>query len=492
MSTHPPEPHRPEPHRPETGRFAETFDGVGAALDAWLTSERVDPLRSPTDWRGELSEPLPQTGIGADATMREFNTLVLPHGPHLTSPTSWGWITTGPTTVPTAMLAAGMVASPQRQTLTSFNLLEEQALVWLAELCGLGEHMKGVFSSGGSTANLVALGAARQWALEQQGIDPSADGFDAARLAIYTSDQAHHTVQRSAGVLGIGRSNVRSVAADDQLRLDIYALEAALKEGEASGVLPVAVVVAAGTTNTGSIDPIRRAGELAKQYGAWFHVDGAYGLPGILDERVAPLYDGLDLADSVITDPHKWLNVPVGVAATFVRDRSILHRAFTQEPADYLEGAFSDDDVQVSLDAMGIPYFDFGVELSSPVRGVAVWGVLKELGVEGVRGRVVSDNDFARHVARRAREHPRLELLLDPVLSICVFRYVPEHAASDADIDAANRDILRRLVRETRFVVSSTIVKGAFALRPCFINPRTVLADVDDFVDAVLSLSTER
>ena len=478
--------HHPEPHRPETGRFAETLGAVGAALDEWLATDRVDPLLSPTDWRGELTEPLPQFGVGADAAMREFTSLVLPHGPHLTSSASWGWITTGPSTVPTAMLAAGMVASPQRQTLTSFNLLEEQGLEWLAELCGLDVSMKGVFSSGGSTANLIALGAARQWALEQQGIDPSADGFDAANLAIYTSDQAHHTVQRSAGVLGVGRSKVRSVPTDDQLRIDVDALEAALKEGEASGVLPVAVVVAAGTTNTGSIDPIRRAGELAKQYGAWFHVDGAYGLPGILDERVAPLYDGLELADSVITDPHKWLNVPVGVAATFVRDRSILYRAFTQEPADYLEGAFSDDDVQVSLDAMGIPYFDFGVELSSPVRGVAVWGVLKELGVDGVRARVVGDNNFARHVAQRAKEHERLETLLDPVLSICVFRFVPEHAASEADIDAANREILRRLARETRFVVSSTVVKGRFALRPCFINPRTTTADVDEFVDTVL------
>ena len=490
MSTSRPDPHRSDPHRPETGRFAETLGAVGAALDEWLASDRVDPLLSPTDWRGELTGPLPQSGIGADAALAEFASLVLPHGPHLTSDASWGWITTGPSTVPTAMLAAGMIASPQRQTLTSFNLLEEQALDWLAELCGLSDGMKGVFSSGGSTANLIALGAARQWALEQQGIDPSADGFDAAQLAIYTSDQAHHTVQRSAGVLGIGRRKVRSVPTDDQMRIDIDALEAALKEGEASGVLPVAVVVAAGTTNTGSIDPIRRAGELAKQYGAWFHVDGAYGLPGILDERVAPLYDGLELADSVITDPHKWLNVPVGVAATFVRDRSILFRAFTQEPADYLEGAFSDDDVQVSLDAMGIPYFDFGVELSSPVRGVAVWGVLKELGVEGVRARVVGDNTFARHVAQRANDHDRLETLLDPVLSICVFRYVPEHAASEADIDAANREILRRLARETRFVVSSTVVKGAFALRPCFINPRTSLVDVDEFVDTVLRLGS--
>jgi aromatic-L-amino-acid decarboxylase len=257
----------------------------------------------------------------------------------------------------------------------------------------------------------------------------------------------------------------------------------------ARGVVPVAVVAAAGTTNTGAVDPLRRCGEIAKKHGAWFHVDGAYGLPGILDERVAPLYDGLELADSAITDPHKWLNAPTGIAATFVRDRSILYRAFTQEAADYLEGAFAPDDVQVSLDSMGVPYFDFGVELSSPVRGVLVWSILRELGADGVRARVVQDNDFARHVASRARENERLELLLDPVLSICVFRYRPvDDDMGEAAIDAVNREILRRLARETRFVVSSTVVHGQFALRPCFINPRTSLADVDAFVDTVLAL----
>ena len=474
--------------RPEIGRFAETFERVGAALDEWLAEERVDALRSTTDWQSALAGPVPRDGIGADATLAEFVELVLPHGPHLTSEASWGWITTGPSTVPTAVAAASAIAAPQRQTLTAFNALEELALDWLVELCGLPGQMKGVFSSGGSTANLIALGAARQWALEQQGIDPSGDGLGGRDLAVYTSTQAHHTVQRSAGVLGIGRSRVRTVPTDKELRLDADALEEAVGEDVARGVLPVAVVAAAGTTNTGAIDPLRRCGEIAKKYGAWFHVDGAYGLPGILDDRVAPLYDGLELADSAITDPHKWLNAPTGIAATFVRDRSILYRAFTQEPADYLEGAFSDDDVRVSFDSMGVPYFDFSVELSSPARGVLVWSILRELGADGVQARVVQDNDFARHVARRAAEHPRLELLLDPVLSICVFRYHPGSELSEVAVDALNREILRRLARETRFLVSSTVVDGTFALRPCFINPRTSLGDVDAFVDTVIAL----
>ncbi len=461
---------------------------VGTALDAWLDSDRPDALQAASDWQARLTGPAPIDGIGAHATVQEFIDLVLPGGSRMSSPTSWGWVTTGPTTMPTVIAAATAIAAPQRYTLTAFNRLEDLSLEWLAALCGLGDHMKGVYSSGGSTANLIALGAARQWALEEAGLDPAATGLDGRRVALYTSTQAHHTVQRSVAVLGIGRDNVRAIPTDRLQRMDLAALEAALRADRSAGVLPIAVVAAAGTTNTGAIDPLRGAGELAREFGAWFHVDGAYGLPGILDERVAPLYDGLELADSAIADPHKWLGAPVGIAATFVRDRAILHRAFTQEPADYLEGAFADDDAQVSLDSMGVPYFDFAVELSAPPRGVMVWAVLREIGVEGMRQRVIDDNDFARQVAARAHADSRLEVLAEPVLSICGFRY---RTSAERDWDAINRQILRRLARETAIVVSSTVVDGRFMLRPCFINARTSSADVDTFLDTVIRFGDE-
>jgi aromatic-L-amino-acid decarboxylase len=475
-------------HRPAVGTFGPYLEQVGTAVDEWLASARPDAMQSDADWQTRLTGPAPAEGIGADATIQEFIDLVLPGGSRMTSATSWGWITTGPTTVPTVIAAATAVAAPQRYTLTAFNRLEELSLDCLAALCGLGEHMKGVYSSGGSTANLIALGAARQWALEQAGLDPAADGLDGRQVALYTSTQAHHTVQRSVAVLGLGREHVRAIPTDDRQRMDLGALEDALVADRAAGVLPIAVIAAAGTTNTGAIDPLRGAGEVAREFGAWFHVDGAYGLPGILDERVAPLYDGLEMADSAIADPHKWLGAPVGIAATFVRDRALLHRAFTQEPADYLEGAFADDDAQVSLDSMGVPYFDFAVELSAQPRGVMVWAILREIGVEGMRRRVVEDNDFARQVAARAHADPRLEVLAEPVLSICGFRYRAESA--DAS-DAVTRQILRRLARETSIVVSSTVVDGRFMLRPCFINARTSPADVDRFVDTVIRFGDE-
>ena len=448
----------------------------------------VDPLRSDVDWRALLAGPVPQRGVGYDATLQTYLDVVLTNGSRMTSPQSWGWITTGPTTLPTVVAAAGMVAAPQRQTMTAYHFLEDLSLDWLAQVCQLDPHMKGVYSSGGSTANLVALGAARQWALEQVGLDP-ADQVSTDVHSRSTPRRRPTTpcTDRRARLASVAAMSARFQSTSVCGWTSARCVQSMAVDRE-RGVLPLAVVAAAGTTNTGAIDPIREAGELAKEFGAWYHVDGAYGLPGILDERVTALYDGLELADSAIVDPHKWLGAPVGIAATFVRDRAILHRAFTQEPADYLEGAFASDDVQVSLDDMGVPYFDFGVELSAPSRGVQVWAILTELGVDGLRQRVVDDNNFARQVARRAHADPRLEVVAAPVLSICGFRY-----RTDAELDwnNINSEILRRLARETSIVVSSTVVRDEFVLRPCFINSRTTPADVDDFVNRVLEFGDE-
>jgi aromatic-L-amino-acid decarboxylase len=473
----------------ETRRLAELLGRVAPALESFVREPPGDALPRRGQWVPVLERPLPEEGIGADAVVAELVEAAIPNGGRFMEPGFWAFITVGPDTVPTVASLAASVAAPQRSSLHAFNLLEELSLDWLAELCGLSPELKGVYSSGGSTANLVALGAARQDALEQYGIDAGADGLGSVKPAIYASTEAHHTIQRSAAVLGLGRSCVRAIPTDDRQRMDVVALRETVDRDVSAGVVPIAVVATAGTTNTGAIDPLRAAGEVALEHGAWFHVDGAYGLPGTLDERVAHLYDGLELADSAIVDPHKWLGAPVGIAATFVRDRSILHRAFTQESAPYLEGSFvSGEEPVVSVDAMGVPYADFAVELSSPSRGAVVWSILRELGREGMRARIRRDNDFARHVAARVADSDRLEVLAEPVLSICCFRYV---APDVDDLDALNAALVRRLVRETPYLPSSTVVGGRYAIRPCFINARTELHHVDGFVDTVLRLGDE-
>ncbi len=205
-----------------------------------------------------------------------------------------------------------------------------------------------------------------------------------------------------------------------------------------------------------------------------------------------PLYEGLDLADSAIVDPHKWLGASVGVAATFVRDREILRRAFTQEPAHHLEGAVEQEGASPrafyhSLDDFGVPYYDFGVELSAPSRGVVVWALIREIGVEGMAARVRRHNDMASHVARVAREHPHLELP------------EPSHGRSAAfamclpdvaDLDRLNERLHRRLVRENRNMPSTTRVNGPLALRPCR-RARTHIEHAQSLIDDVLRIGAE-
>jgi len=473
---------------PENDRVSHYLSRLGPELDRFLLGDHGDAVERLGEWSAALAGALPEEGVDADAVLGELERDVLPNGMRLAEPGWWGFITVAPDALPAAVSTAASIASPQRYTITAFNLLEELSLEWLAQLCGLDPSLKGVYSSGGSVANLVALGAARQSALERVGVDPAAEGVGSRSVAVYTSTEAHHTVQRSAAVLGIGRDNVREIRTDESQRMDPEELRRALAADLSRGVVPVAVVAAAGTTNTGAIDPLRAVGEIAREHGAWFHVDGAYGLPGILDARVADLYDGLELADSVIVDPHKWLGAPVGIAATFVRDRSILHRAFTQGAAAYLEGSFTDTDVRSSIDSMGIPYADFAVELSAPARGVVVWSILRRLGREGMRARVRRDNDLARYLASRVRESEALELLGEPVLSICCFRYV---GAGIEDLDGFNAALFRRLVQETPYLPSSTLVNARFAIRPCFINPRTEQEHVDGLVDAVVAIGDE-
>jgi len=476
------------PDGPLTGGVEPLYARVGAALDRFLEQDRPDPVTRRTEWVAALERPLPEHGLGADATLDELLEVVVPNGTRVSDPGFWGWIVTGPSTVPAAAASAALIAAPHRYSITASNLVEDLSLRWLAELCGLGAHMRGIYSSGGSTANLVALGAARQWAFEQRGIDVARDGVGGVPAAIYASAEVHHTIQRSAGVLGMGRSQVRMVPVDHDLRMRPDALRELIERDVADGVMPVAVVGTAGTTNTGAIDPLRAVGEIAHAHGAWFHVDGAYGLPGSLDDRVRPLYDGLELADSAIVDPHKWLGVPVGTGATFVRDRELLRRAFTQEPADYLAPQeHSEADAVTSLDSMGVPYADLGVELTAPARGIAVWSVLRELGREGVAARIRQDNDFARRVADEVRAHPRLELLTEPTLSILCFRYLPEHGVADDELDALNGELVHRLHIATPYVPSTTKVHGVLAIRPCFVNSRTTDASLDGFTDTVVA-----
>jgi aromatic-L-amino-acid decarboxylase len=493
----PPEPLL-DPDRPAGQPDVARTDGLGAAiaellpaLDAFNRFEGPDLAVPRSEWLPLVDEPLPEQGAGTEAVLALLRDVVIRRGLRLGHPGFTGWVTTAPTTTATAAHLAQAVASPQRWWLQPGNHIDSMAVRWLLQLLGFPDPFVGTFTSGGSTANLVGLGAARQHAGERLGLDPALDGMERLLAPrVYASPETHHVVMRAMGVLGIGRAGLRLLDLDEHRRADVRQLRALIAEDLAAGHTPVAVVGNAGDVNTGIVDPLPEMAEVAHEHGIWFHVDGAYGGWGMLDERVEAAYGDRAAYDSFAVDPHKWLAAPVGTGFAVCRDGDLLSRAFTIEPGHYdreRRGTVDDGrDAPSPWQSTGGGTPDWGVDFSTPARGIAVWAVLKEMGAQGMRERVRRHNDFARLVAARVRREPELELLSEPQLSICCFRYRPADWNDEERLDELNAAVLDELRRGGRSLPSSTRVHGRYALRACYINPRNDRAHVEHLVDDVL------
>jgi aromatic-L-amino-acid decarboxylase len=477
------------------GELSAAIGGILPSLETFIrfaTPEQTAATRH--HWSALLEQPLPEQGAGLPAVLSTLADVVIPNGLRAGDPGFSGWVATMPTTAPVAAHVAAAIAGPLAVGVQAFNVLESLALRWLAQLLGLPPTYQGLFTSGGSVANLIGLGAARQYAAEKQGLDVARDGVEALpQPRIYASTEVHHCVYRAAAVLGLGREAVVTLPADDAYRLDVAAVRRQLRRDRAAGCTPVAVVATSGTINTGAVDPLPDVAALCREEDVWLHVDGAYGALGVLDPEVAPLYGDLGAIDSLVVDPHKWLATSMGIGGLFVRDAALLARAFTLESAVYVEGSqpiYADGAPLASqFDDFGYAFHHFGLEHSLPSRGVEVWAVLEEIGAEGVRERVRRHNRFARHLAGRIRASSSLELMAPVVLSTCCFRFVPEELRGRADPEALetlnglNRAILSRMRAGGRSMPSATVLRGAFVIRPCFINPRTTARDVDAVAD---------
>jgi aromatic-L-amino-acid decarboxylase len=480
-----------KPDPAELGRLEAAVGRLLPSLDRFLEFPESDrSIEDRPAWVAALRQPLPLDGAGLETVVDELQHWVIPYGMRSPHPGFSGHVIGRATTAPLAAGIAAQVAGHFRYYLTSFNFLEQLSLDWLGEMCGIRPGSSAVYTSGGSTANLLAMGAARQAAFESIGVDPAADGIPAGmRVRIYGGTEVHHTIHRAAGVLGLGRRAYSAVDSDSTGRVDPLALDRTLRADRAAGVRPVAIVAVGGATSTGAIDRIGEIADVAAEHGVWLHVDGAYGLPAACLPELGAAFSGVERADSAIVDPHKWLGTPAGCGVVFVRDAALLERAFTQEPAPYLE-ALSSAETRSQFDDQGTRWFDRSVELSSPARGVWVWAAIREIGLEGVRARIRRHIGFAKHLGARAEADERLELLLPPMLSICCFRYVPEGAgdvASD-EIDEINTQIVQLLRAETSLVTSTTRVQGKLAIRPCFVNAGTTLVQVDGLANAVVEI----
>ncbi len=471
--------------------LSESLSVVLPGLERFLRFEGSDPATRRSSWQPVLDQPLPAAGMGPERTLALLRDEVVANGLRVGHPGFSGWVTTAPTTIGAVADLVQAIASPQKWWATPANLIDAVAMRWLIELLGFPAGFVGTFTAGGSTANLLGIGAARQAAGERLGLRPSLDGLGGLpEPRVYAGTETHHVVGRALGVLGMGRRNLRSIPTDADGQIDLDLLQRALDEDAAAGCTPVAIVGCAGDVNTGVVDPLAELSRIARERGTWLHVDGAYGGFGLLDARVRDLYGDVATYDSFAVDPHKWMAAPVGTGAVIVRDEGVLGRAFTIETGDYDRERTTrpgTGDTGSPFDELGHGTPDWGLDFSTPARGLAVWATLAEIGADGMRARVARHLDCARRVADRARASDELELLREPILSICCFRYRPAGETDEARLDALNDEILHAVRARGRCIPSATRVAGRFAIRPCFINPRSTLDDADALVDEVLA-----
>jgi glutamate/tyrosine decarboxylase-like PLP-dependent enzyme len=420
--------------------------------------------------------PLPEQGTSADAILADVERDILPYSLGIGHPRWWGYVRASPS--PIGMAADLLAATMNNNCAGSAQIatyVEMTVMRWLAELVGYSRDAGGLFVSGGSAANFVALAAMREAKLP--GSRTAGLIGLGVRPVVYVTPETHSCIRRAVDLLGFGSDALRLLPPDDGLRMDAAVLAAAVTEDRAAGRHPLCVVATVGTVNAGAIDPLPAIRDVARREDLWFHVDGAYGAVGAALPELADRYAGLADADSLTIDPHKWLYVPYEAGAVLMRDRNALTRAFATK-ADYLEVE--------DTDYFNGPlwFHQQGPQLSRAFRALKVWCVMRELGVAGYRDLWRRDLAVAAELRRVAAAHPRLELVGPSDLSIVCFRYVPRRG----DADVLNRKLVNRLQQDGRVFVSGTLVRGTYALRAAVLNFRSTPADARLTADVVAEL----
>jgi glutamate/tyrosine decarboxylase-like PLP-dependent enzyme len=446
---------------------------VDLLVDHFSDKEEASIGRSPgrEELEERLREDLPEAGQDPHAVLDQVEEDILPNTMRIDHPRFFGFVP-GPNNF-VSVLADALVSGFNvfSGTWISGAAAAQTELVvvdWLRELCGLPETAGGLFTSGGSMANVTGLAAARHAVLD-----------DAVEGAVaYCSDQTHSSVDRALRLLGFGSDQLRRLPHDDRYRLDPDRLAEAVRSDRAAGRRPFCVIANAGTTNTGAVDPLPRLADVADRHDLWLHVDGAYGAAAVICERGRTQLAGLDRADSLTLDPHKWLFQPFEIGGVLVRNQHHLRRAFRIE-AEYLEDAVGAADE--------VNYSDYGIQLTRSFRALKLWMTLKVFGREAVAAAVTRGFERAEQAEQLLRERPGWTVVTPAQMGMVSFRCTPA-GASRSEADALTRRLPRALKEEGTAMVTKTTLDGRPVLRFCPINPRTRPEDLRATLDQMDAL----
>jgi len=458
-----------DPTPDEIGDWGNSVIQLMAEYLGGLRDHKVYRHISSRDIRDSLDPALPTKGIDFDALLKVFRENIIPFSRQNAHPRMFGYVQSPGT--PLAAFA-DLLASTLNANLTVWRSapapveLERLTIDWIRQILGFNAQAGGLFVSGGSMANLAAIAAARQ-----------AKDDSSGRLRIYASSETHFSIAKAAALLGIGRENVRLVDVDECFKIRVDDLVAKITADLEAGYLPFCVVANAGTVNTGAVDPLAEIREIADRFQLWMHVDGSYGAFAVLAKSARKLFAGLERADSIALDPHKWLYLPVDVGCVIYRAPEIARAAFAHE-AEYTRiiGEKADE---------AFAFWDYGPELSRRFRALKVWMLLKGVGLDSLGEAIESNLACARYLESMVRASDDFEMVAPVELSIFCLRHVPVQLRNKSPqaIDAFNERLLIALQRDGGSYLSNATLAGRFALRGCVLNYRTTLRDMEILLD---------
>jgi glutamate/tyrosine decarboxylase-like PLP-dependent enzyme len=415
-----------------------------------------------------VATPVPVTATPPDAILDTIRDVILAYPMGNGHPAFSGWVNSPPAVIG---IFADALAATMNPNVAGGNqaavYVEHAVLGWFKDLLGFPASATGHLVSGSSAAALTALGVARHVAMTRAGIDARHTGLQHTRTTFtaYQSEQGHSCHRKALEVLGIGSAHVREIESDSTLRLSPAALDAALTRDIREGRTPVAVIASAGTVNTGAIDPLDAIADICGAHGVWLHVDGAYGAPAILTGRYAGALSAIARADSVATDPHKWMFVPIEAGLVLIKDAAATRAAYAHDPP-YLR---TDGDPQ---GVTGPPWFsEFGLQQTRGFRALKVWASISHLGRAGYRAAIEHTLAMADQLAAQVRGAPELALWEPTSLSIVCFRYVGDHTLSLTALDAVNRALCTELQLSGAVFPTSTVLGDRTYVRSCNVHP---------------------
>ncbi len=433
----------------------------------------------PDEVRGQFAQPLPRHATDLTQSHDIFMRSILPYAIGNSHPGFMGWVHGGGTPVGmlAEMLAAGLNANLGGRDHIPIEV-ERQVLRWVCELFGFPKDASGLFVTGTSMATLISILVARHKVLgpEVRTLGVAAGG---KRLTAYTSRGAHGCIAKMMDMAGLGSEALRLIPMDNAHEMDIAALRHAIASDRALGYTPFFIAATAGSVNTGAIDPLIKVADVAHQEKLWFHVDGAYGALAMLSPDIAPRLAGLERADSIAFDFHKWGQVPYDAGFVLIRDRA-QHRDTFASPAAYLRR-------ETHGMAAGTDWpCDFGPDLSRGFRALKTWFTLQVYGTDRLGQVIAHTCDLAKYLEQRILATPQLELLAPVSLNIVCFRYRGD------DADHINAGIVGALQESGRVAPSTTTLDGKLAIRAAIFNHRTNKADIDALINATLELGTAK